>query len=262
MRDTETAKNDEEILENQHRIGFREYQRSNTSLVLSGFVAGLEIGFSVLLIGVIITNFQEIIPEPWLRFMIALAYPFGFILIILGRSELFTEHTSLAIIPVLKKRASIKELFGLWGFIILGNLTGGFLFALLMSWIGPAKGIITQIAFARMAGPLVEPDWHILLVSAILAGWLMGLLSWLAASVDDSISRIAIITLITFVIGIAHLHHCIVGSVEMLCGLFTSDIVSITDYLHFLFFAVLGNTIGGALFVSILKYAQVKLNPN
>ncbi|MEQ9302652.1 MAG: formate/nitrite transporter family protein [Marinoscillum sp.] len=259
MNDVENAKNDEEIFENQNRIGFREYQRSNVSLILSGFIAGLEIGFSVLLIGVTITNFQAVMSEPWLRFMTALAYPFGFILIIIGKSELFTEHTSLAIIPVLTKKASIRELFGLWSLIIVGNLVGGFLFALLISWIAPAKDLITDIAFARMVQPLVEPEWHVLLVSAILAGWLMGLLSWLAASVNDSLSRIVIISLITFVIGIAHLHHCIVGSVEMLCGLLSSNSISLPDYLHFLFFAVLGNTIGGALFVSILKYAQVKL---
>lgn len=259
MKDTENAKNDEEILENQHRIGFREYQRSNRSLVLSGFIAGMEIGFSVLLIGTVLTNFSEVVPVEWLRFMVALSYPFGFILIILGRSELFTEHTSLAIIPVLTKKASIKELFGLWGLIILGNLIGGLLFAVLITWLGPAKDLITEDAFLRMSMPLVEPDWPLLLMSAVLAGWLMGLLSWLAASVNDSISRIAIIAMVTFVIGIGHLHHCIVGSVEMLCGVFISDVIGWSDYFHFLFFAVLGNTIGGALFVSILKYAQVKL---
>lgn len=259
MNEKLNAKNDEEILENQHRIGFREYQRSNQSLILSGFIAGMEIGFSVLLIGVTITSFAGSVSEAWLRFMIALSYPLGFILIIIGRSELFTEHTSLAIIPVLTKKASIKELFGLWGLVITGNLIGGLLIALLMSWIGPEKDLISLEAFDQMSKPLVEPQWHVLLVSAILAGWLMGLLSWLAASVDDSFSRIVLIALITFVIGFAHLHHCIVGSVEMLCGLFTNKTISIQDYFHFLFFTVLGNTIGGAIFVSILKYAQVKL---
>ncbi|REE05937.1 formate/nitrite transporter family protein [Marinoscillum furvescens] len=257
MSQTPLAKNEEEILQDQHRIGFREFKRSKLSLFLSGLIAGLEIGFSVLLIGTLLTLFGNSLPEYWMRIMTSAAYPLGFILIIVGKSELYTEHTSLALLPVLTGHASLRELLQLWSLIISGNLLGGWFFALLLSWVGPEKDLLTTAAATAMTTPLLEAKWYVLLTSAILAGWLMGLLSWLAASVESSLSRILIIGLITFVIGLGHLHHCIVGSIEMLCGLYISKTITASDYLHFLAFAILGNTIGGALFVSILKYAQV-----
>jgi formate/nitrite transporter FocA (FNT family) len=41
----------------------------------------------------------------------------GFLFVILGRSELFTEHTTLAVLPVLDGRASLRQLGRLWGLI-------------------------------------------------------------------------------------------------------------------------------------------------
>ncbi len=61
------------------------------------------------------------------------------------------------------------------------------------------------------------------LLSAILEGWLMGLLAWLVAAARETISQLFIIWLITASIGIAHLHHCIVGNVEVLAGLFSGN---------------------------------------
>jgi formate/nitrite transporter FocA (FNT family) len=92
----------------------------------------------------------------------------------------------------------------------------------------------------------------------VLAGWMMGLLGWLVTSSQETISRIFIVILITFTIGAAGLHHCIVGSVEVFTGMLSSDSITIVDYLRFLLWASIGNAVGGAVFVAILKYSQGK----
>lgn len=258
MAKDDEPKEHDEIIEEQMRMGFREYERSNFGLTLSAFTAGLEIGFSIMLMGLMHHYFAGKVSEDILHLIVAVGYPLGFIFVIIGRSELFTEQTALAMIPVLNKKASVKELFGLWGFVILGNLVGGLLFSLFITWIGPESGRIPAESFEHIAKKMLEPRWEITLGSALLAGWMMGLLGWLLTSAQESISRIVIVGLVTVIIGVAGLHHCIVGSVEVLCGMLVSDTIHWSDYFNFLFFAVIGNTIGGAFFVSVLKYTQTK----
>ena len=253
-------KEHKDIIEEQMRMGFHEYEKSNLGLTLSAFTAGLEIGFSVLLMGIIYTLFNGRIHPDTLHLLVSMGYPLGFIFVIIGRSELFTEQTALAMVPVLNRKASIKELFGLWGLVLLGNLIGGFLFSLFITWIGPSMEIISEDAFVTIAEKMIKPNWEIILGSAVLAGWMMGLLGWLLSSSQESISRIIIVIFITIIIGLGGLHHCIVGSVEIICGMLVSDTISLSDYLNFLVFAIIGNTIGGAFFVSVLKNSQLKAN--
>ena len=94
-------------------------------------------------------------------------------------------------------------------------------------------------------------------VSGILAGWLMGLLSWLVAAGRDTISQIVIVWLITTAIGLERLHHAVLGTAEVLGGVFASD-VTLADFAHFLLWATLGNAIGGPIFVALLKTAHTK----
>ena len=93
-------------------------------------------------------------------------------------------------------------------------------------------------------------------LSAVLAGWLMGLVSWLVASSCETISRIVVTFMITLLIGLAGLHHSIVGSIEVFSGLLLSDQITAMDYLQFEVIAVLGNIVGGVVFVSLIKFAQ------
>ena len=99
-----------------------------------------------------------------------------------------------------------------------------------------------------------------ILVSAILAGWLMGLLSWVVTSSKDTISRIFIIYIITAVLSFAGLHHSIVGNVEVFAGLIIPSELTIIDYVSFQAIALLGNAIGGAVFVALLKYRAFVTN--
>lgn len=258
MSKQDQPKEHDEIIEEQSNAGFQEYKRSNLEISLSAFTAGLEIGFSVMLMGILYHIFENRVDQQLLHLIVAMGYPLGFIFVIIGRSQLFTEQTALAMIPVLNGKASVKELFGLWGFVILGNLIGGLLFSVFITWIGTESGSIPAEAFEHIAQNMIEPRWEITLGSAILAGWMMGLLGWLLSSSQESISRIVIVVLITVIIGIGGLHHCIVGSVEVICGMLVSDAISITDYFRFLFFAVLGNIVGGSIFVSVLKFSQTR----
>lgn len=248
-----------QILDEQINTGLKEFDRSNGALFISALTAGLEVGFSVLLMGTIFTLFHSTVSPEALKMYLAFCYPIGFIFVIIGRSELFTEHTALAILPVLNGSVLIKHLLILWGLVYSGNLIGGYLFGLLLSKIGAATGIIETAAFSHLANELISHEWDTILLSALLAGWMMGLLGWLVTSSQETISRIIVIILVTAIIGAAGLHHCIIGSIEVFSGMITSDEITLQDYLRFQFWATIGNTVGGSVFVAVLKFSNVRL---
>jgi formate/nitrite transporter FocA (FNT family) len=101
-----------------------------------------------------------------------------------------------------------------------------------------------------------------MLMSGVLAGWLMGLLSWLVAAARDTISQLVIIWLVTTTIGLGHLHHAVVGSVEVLAGVFVSQELTAGDFGHFLLWTTLGNALGGPIFVALLKYTHTRKPPD
>ncbi|MEM6523653.1 MAG: formate/nitrite transporter family protein [Bacteroidota bacterium] len=247
-----------QILDEQIEAGLHEFNRSSTGLFISAFAAGLEVGFSILFMGTIYSMFGGLLSTETLHLYLALCYPIGFLFVIIGRSELFTEHTALAILPVLSRSVRIRDLLVLWGIVYAGNLVGGYIFSILISRIGTKVGFIDDQAFEYLAHHMVDYDWSTILLSALLAGWMMGLLGWLVTSSQETISRIFVIILVTFIIGIAGLHHCIVGSIEVFSGFITSDSITFSDYLRFQVWATLGNAIGGAVFVAILKFSHVR----
>ena len=253
---TDQPKGVNDILDEQMSTSLHEYKRSNIRLLVSALSAGLEIGFSVFLMGILFTLFKDQVSDQVSHVLVSLAYPLGFIFVIIGRSELFTEHTTLAILPVLNKTASIKRLFILWGIILAGNLIGGYIIGAILVYFAPAIGIISNEAFSHLAHKLIDVPLGVIFISAIIAGWLMGLLSWLLASSKETISRVFMIVLVTATIGLGGLHHSIVGSIEMFVGLLIDPTITLTDYLSVEGISILGNAIGGVFFVGILKYGQ------
>lgn len=248
------AKSHGEILKQQIIEGQETYNKSPISILLSSFTAGLEIGFSYLLICSLYFFFVGKVEEDTIIKLMSFVYPIGFIMIILGQSILFTEQTSLLTLPVLNKQRTLGSLLRLWGLVILGNLLGGYLMAFLFVWIGPRLEIFDLVTIEEIAIHVTDYDKITIFVSAILAGWLMGLLSWLIAASKSTLSRIVLIFIITAVIAFTGLHHSIVGNVEVFAGWISSSAITFTMYLSFIGLALLGNALGGAFFVALLKY--------
>lgn len=244
-----------EILEQEIVAGLRELRRPSSGLFLSSFSAGLDLGFSVLLAGILLTLLGPEHGGLLGELLLALAYSVGFVLVLLGRSELFTEHTTLAVLPLLRGRSSLPEVARVWSIVFAGNLLGAALVASLIVWIAPALGIVEPEAFARLARKLCDHPRWVMLGSAVLAGWLMGELGWMLAAARDTTGQILFVALVTAVIGFAHLHHVIVGAVEVVAGLLLGA-VRPSEAWSFLWVVTLGNALGGVVFVAFIKYGH------
>lgn len=87
------------ILEHEITEGLRELQRPASGLFISGVSAGLDLSFSLFLQVVVLALAVQLGPAAG-GMLAAAMYSVGFVLVILGRSELFTEHTTRAVYPV------------------------------------------------------------------------------------------------------------------------------------------------------------------
>jgi formate/nitrite transporter FocA (FNT family) len=228
-------------------------------LFISAFGAGLELGISLLFISIVYSlGANGALNTPVLELLIAAASSFGFIVVVLGRSELFTEQTTLAILPLLAGKSSLIEVARLWIVVYVGNILGAAICAYLIVVIGVANRDVTVDAFHRVASNIVDHRAWVILLSGVIAGWLMGLLSWLVAASRDTISQIVIIGIFTSGIGLAHGQHSILGTTEVLGGVFSNSGITLGEFAYFLLWATIGNAIGGAGFVALLKFGHAR----
>ncbi|WP_327053267.1 formate/nitrite transporter family protein [Halomicrococcus gelatinilyticus] len=98
------------------------------------------------------------------RIAVANAYAVGFIFVIVGQSELFTEHTTRATLPAVDGSVSYRRVGRLWAPVYGGNVIGGALFAVTMVYLAPAYGIAylphsiagnVEVLAATVAAPAV-----------------------------------------------------------------------------------------------------------
>lgn len=246
------------ILEQEVATAEEEMKRPALALLLSGLSAGLDIGFGPLTMVVLGAILSPTLPKPVVEVLKANAYAVGFIFVVLGRSALFTEHTTSAVLPVLTRRASVGELLRLWGFVLFGNIVGAIAFSAFAAALVPSLVEGSTAQFAEMARRTASASSWVMFLSAIMAGWLMGLLSWLVIASRETVAQFLSVWVTTMVIGLAGFHHSIAGSAEILMGVMLGQGATVGDYLRFFVLAVPGNAIGGAVFVALLKWGHIQ----
>ena len=257
-RTDETFRHPDDILEKAIEEGMEQLSRPSLSLFMSSLAAGMIICFTVLAVGVMASITGDL-NTGFNRVLVALVYPLGFVLCILSRTQLFTEHTATAFYPILDSRVKAHKLLRLWAIVIAGNLVGGTISAGLLAL--SEEVIHAADGYLIIAEHVLSYSTLPLLMSAILAGWLMALGAWTILSTHSTTSQILCIYIVTFVIGLGGLHHSIAGSVELLVAYFTSDALNFKSMLEAIAVVLLGNMIGGTVFVALLNYGHIrKLN--
>ena len=247
------AKSYASILVEQVMDAKETFERSLGSLFTSAFTAGLEIGISFFMILSAFALLSRVLPSEYALVLASLLYPIGFIIVVIGQSLLFTEQTSLLSLPVLNGIEPLTKLLRLWGIVIAGNVVGGCLFAALMIGLGLNMQLFSVSDIDAYAEHVLGFEWWVIFGSAVLAGWMMGVTAWLVTSARDTLSRIVLVTIITGSIGFLGLHHSIVGNIEVFSALLYGNTVSLWRYLVFLAVVLVGNTVGGVVFVAVLK---------
>lgn len=255
-RSDEARRHPDDILSHAIDAGLEQLNRPAHSLFLSSIVAGLMLAFTAMAVAVATVLVHETGKGEFERLATALVYPLGFVICIMSGAELYTEHTATAVYPVLDRQASGIQMIRLWALVIAGNLLGAGIGASLLRFAEPVIG--ASAGYAAVGRHLVEPGAIALLVSAVLAGMLMALGAWLILATPPTLSQMGAIYLVTFVIGLGGLHHSIAGAAEVFTALQTGETISLVQAVRFLGLALLGNLIGGSVFVAGLNYSHIR----
>lgn len=234
--------------------GEKELERTGHALLWSALGAGLSMGFSFFTMAVLKSGLPE---TPWAKLVTGFGYTIGFLIVVLGRQQLFTESTLTAVLPALTRRnvKTTLQLLRLWSIVLFANIVGTFLFAWLISRQSLFDPELNKALKTLAEEAVKDPFWP-MLVKAILAGWLIALMVWLIPGAGPS--RLFLIIILTYVVAIAHFSHIIAGSVEAAYDVFVGTIGFGEYFTRFLVPTLVGNTIGGVSLVAILNHVPVR----
>lgn len=192
----------------------------------------------------------------WQNFVSYLGYPIGFIAVIIGRAQLFTENTLYPVVLVLDERRYLVRMLRLWGVVFAANVFGAWVFAVLLTKTSALRPeILSQMVHLGVAE--VSANFGHFFWSGVIGGWLIALVAWTVSGSHWTIGQVAMIYLLTFIVGIGRFSHCIASSCEILTAV-ESGLVAPHSYFQWLLATTLGNICGGVVIVSLLNYGQVR----
>jgi formate-nitrite transporter family protein len=248
-----TRRSAADILEVVKDTAVEELDRSSSKLAFSGIAGGLAMGLTPMAVGVVRTY----LPADKVGELISgLLYPLGFITVIVGRQQLFTENTPHPVAYFLSTHTRLGDGARLWVTVWVGNVIGAFLFALLAMRTGALSDAFSA-AIAKLGTTAVEGSFAHLFWGAVISGWMVALAAWIVEASHWTSGQMIAIWTLTFPIGLLKIPHSIAGSAEILSAVLAGS-VSLGHYGYWMAAATLGNAVGGVVIVSVLNWAQAE----
>ncbi len=235
----------------------QELGRSSVSLAISGLAGGIFMGLSALgnAIAIALLTSPGTAPTHTIFFVGKIFYPLGFIVVILGRSQLFTENTLYPVALVLAERSHFWKTMRLWGVVLPCNILGALSFAAIASLTTALQPEVVQ-SLAQLGLEAIHNPPATIFWSAVMGGWIIATVAWLVSGSHSITGSVMIIWMLTFVVGLGNFAHCIAASGEILTAILTGKAPWIA-YPTWLIPAVAGNICGGVGMVTLLEYGQV-----
>ena len=228
-----------------------ELKRSTLSLAISGFAGGIFMGLSGLGSALTLGMFG---PSSFTHFVASMFYPLGFIVVIIGRAQLFTENTLYPVALVLSEKRELWNTLRLWCTVLPANVFGALAFSALASRTS-ALPLATQHALVQLGLTAAHASPGSIFWSAVTAGWIIATAAWLVSGSHSVTGSVIILWMLTFVVGLGGFAHCIATSGEILAAVLTHQ-YSLVGYFKWLALAVTGNVCGGVVMVTLLEYGQ------
>jgi len=241
------------IYEVVRRFGEEEMSRPGVSLWWSGVAAGLSISFSLLAESVLRLRVPE---GAWQPLLVSLGFPVGFLMVVLGRQQLFTENTITMVLPVIAEPSSVnfRRLARVWSIVLAANLFGTLLAALFCTFT-PAVSDDVRASMLDLSRHALDKDWVEMVFRGITAGFLMAAMVWLMPGADTM--HFHVVFVMTYLIGIADAVHIVTGSVQAFMLLASGEGHAGALLFGFGLPVLAGNIIGGTALFAVISYAQV-----
>ncbi|MBK1725126.1 formate/nitrite transporter family protein [Thiocystis violacea] len=243
-----------QVFEIVRQEGVEELSRPVNSLFWSGIAAGLALSLSVYCTAFLHHALRE---SPLQSVLESLGYSVGFVIVILGRLQLFTENTITVVLPVLSdcSRFRIQRTARLWAIVFAANMIGTLISALVATLGGIVPPVQLEAALA-VSHHLLEYSALQTLLYGIPAGFMVASIVWSMPSAKGS--ELGIIVLITSMIALGGLTHVVAGSTEWFLLALAGEMSWAKAVLAGILPAFVGNVIGGTGLFALITYAQVK----
>lgn len=234
--------------------GVDELARPVVSLWWSGLAAGLGISMSVVSEGFL----RQYLPDaPWRPLVENFGYCIGFLIVVMGRLQLFTENTITVVLPVVAapSRQNLYCMARLWSIVFIANVCGALLFAIAATYGGLFS--TEQVdTFLELANHFMDRSTLEMLLHGIPSGFLIAAMVWMMPSAEGA--DLWVIIIVTYIIALGDMVHVVAGSAEAFLALFAGDVGLWKVFGGFMAPAFVGNVIGGTALFTMLAYAQVK----
>lgn len=224
------------------------------SLMFSGFAAGVAISASLLTE----TFLRMRLPRAeWSGLVVSLGYTVGFVIVILGQMQLFTESTVTAVLPLATHPTlrNLGRLLRLWTIVFVANMAGTCFVAFLL-----AKQVIVgteQLAAAvDVSRAILTKGPEETLLGAMPAGFLIASIAWILPSARGN--AVWVIVLITYVISLGEFSHVVAGSGEAWLLMWTGQTSFAGALNGFILPSLAGNLVGGTGLFAVLAHGQVR----
>lgn len=245
------SKDAKTILDTVITDGRNELERAKPGLALSGLSAGLNIS-----LGAVAMAMVGAMTEGGMGPLAMAFYPIGFIIVVLGRAQLFTENTVTPVTVVFARYRELGELLWFWTVVLAANLVGALIFAVAAVYVELLPPAANTLLYDDVSTKLGY-GFALAAVKGIFGGWIVALMAWLVAAVQDTISQIVIVWMLAILIPLLSLTHSIAGAAEVLIAVFAGEATWFQYLFSFQIPTTLGNIIGGVVLVAILNYGQV-----
>jgi len=247
-----------EIYERAAEEGEHRLQSTNLQLASRSFIAGFNIVFGIIALGVVYALAHESFGRGAAELAGGIAFGIGLVLLVVGRSELFTENFLDPVAAAISgggRRWAL--LVRLWVVTLAVNLVGGAVFVLLMTTEG-AMPDGSPDALVRVAEEIAGEDGLAAFMNAIAAGAILTLMTWLLQAVDSVGSRIVIAWITGAFVALGPFNHVVVSALHLLFGIRYDAAVGWSDVASTLLIATAGNLLGGILFVTLTHIGQAR----
>jgi formate/nitrite transporter FocA (FNT family) len=229
--------------------GSQRLHRSWREVLTTGFFGGTEVAMGVL-------AYLAVLQATGNPLLAGLAFSIGFLALLLGRSELFTEGFLVPVTTVVAKRASVRQLLKLWVGTLAANLAGGWL----IMWL-----IVT--AFPKLHEKTVESAAHYVyaplnaqsIALAVLGGMSITLMTRMQHGTDSMPAKIAAAVAGAFLLAGLQMFHSILDSLLIFGAILTGEAAfGYLDWLAWFGYTVTGNIVGGLGLVTLLRLLRSK----
>lgn len=230
-----------------------ELRRPVKALAFSGLAGGMTMGLTGLAVAVVRATVGN---DTGTHEALAMVfYPIGFIAVIIGRAQLFTENTLYPVVLILDERKHFISTARLWTAVLFSNIAGAAAFAWLAVRTGALRAEYVRELVALGVSSGQQATAHVYW-SAVIGGWIIALVAWMVTASTWTVGQIVVIWLLTYIVGIGHFAHCIATSGEILASVWAGAL-PVSTYIKWIIPATLGNITGGVVIVSLLNYGQV-----